>query len=469
MNNLHDYFEAKKQLSLSNQAKGGLYNTINRKIKHRNGFGRAAFFRSKIISVSLIVVLLASSMWYGMPSGVFHNMLGKRWSSNVALADYVGTVISRDGTYQITLDNKQVDTKTDNRIPAGSELVLAQWSKISIRTTNKAQADVVWPAKITFNKANNQLILDVQYSENIEIKQEKTVNNQESSLLTKSDIPDSNELLVLKTDNKTIVSKGDDGLNIALVHKGNDNIITNKKGDISITTLANNKTVELKSNQVAILDAEVRLFAHTDNETKKTEDMIIALIDKDMDTKPIENNTESSDTESTLVLQMQREVNSLLATNENIQVWTASSLSSTSSLLSTSLKLEESGADVLLDVSEDTLALSKTDDQTVYQKIEVTGSKTETLLQSKKVLEGKVLQLLDQLYMTYYNTNNKNTLLNSTKQIDSVRGIIVQLCWELHLSCELSDNSADYLLALRKINTKITSTYIITADIKLVK
>lgn len=96
--------------------------------------------------------------------------------------------------------------------------------------------------------------------------------------------------------------------------------------------------------------------------------------------------------------------------------------------MSTSLKLEESGADVLLDVSEDTLALSKTDDQTVYQKIEVTGSKTETLLQSKKVLEGKVLQLLDQLYMTYYNTNNKNTLLNSTKQIDSVRGIIVQLC-----------------------------------------
>gem|GEM_PF-4509431 len=69
-------------------------------------------------------------------------------------------------------------------------------------------------------------------------------------------------------------------MHIALAHQGEENIITNKEGDIAITTIDSNKTVELKTNQVAVLDAEVRLFATNDDETKKDEQLVIALATK---------------------------------------------------------------------------------------------------------------------------------------------------------------------------------------------
>lgn len=117
--NLNQYFEEQKHLVLDNETKAKLYGSINRKIKHKNGFGRLNITRSKIVSMSLVVVMFFSLFWYGyIPTNIFQKLANVIRPSSTAMADYVGTVISWDGTYQIMLDNKKIDTsKTENRIP----------------------------------------------------------------------------------------------------------------------------------------------------------------------------------------------------------------------------------------------------------------------------------------------------------------------------------------------------------------
>lgn len=464
--NLHQYFEEQKHLALDNETKAKLYGSINRKIKHVNGFSRLSLAWSKVVSVSLVAMLFFSLFRYGyIPTNVFQKIASVMRPSSTAMADYVGTVISWDGTYQIILDNKKVDTsKTDNRIPVWSQLVLEKWSKLSFRTSNEAQADVVGPAKISFtkNKENNQLILDVQYSENIEIKQQKPVNNNNRNNENQTW---SNELLVVKTDNKTIVSKWE-WLHIALAHQGEENIITNKEGDIAITTIDSNKTVELKTNQVAVLDAEVRLFATNDDETKKDEQLVIALATKKSSGTTI--GTQVNLTETLLGKQTE------LATGIiSVDVQNPDDGSLTSMLID---ELRARGSDIV-DLGEaviDNWSLENDDDMYItaksdteaYQNIEV-NTKTDALLQSKKILSTTMVQLLDDLYVGYYAASNKNA--SGVYQITTVAPVLMKLCSQLHLSCSNAVTSDDYKAVLRNINTTINTHYIVSAEIKLIK
>jgi hypothetical protein len=123
---------------------------------------------------------------------------------------------------------------------------------MSVKTDNNATADIIGPAKLTFQKSNNQLIVDIAYSDHVDIKN--------STILSESKDQD---ILIVKTDNKTIVAKTD-VIDISLNNLGSQQMIKNNAGEISITSLSDNSVLALKSNESVLLNEEKTLFALED-------------------------------------------------------------------------------------------------------------------------------------------------------------------------------------------------------------
>lgn len=164
-------------------------------------------------------------------------------------------------------------TQTDNRIPDGGLLIIQDGSKVSVKTSNNATADIVGPAKITFQKQNNQVVVDIAYSNHVDIKKDNlAMTNKENTKQNQ----DQNQELVVKTVTKTIVAKSN-ARDISLNKDGETNVIKNNNGEIAITSSTNNTIVALQSNESTILDDEVKLFA-VEKDTKDTTDNKTTII-----------------------------------------------------------------------------------------------------------------------------------------------------------------------------------------------
>jgi len=116
--------------------------------------------------------------------------------------------------------------------------------------------------------------------------------------------------------------------------------------------------------------------------------------------------------------------------------------------------------------NDDDMYITAKSDTEAYQNIEV-NTKTDALLQSKKILSTTMVQLLDDLYVGYYAASNKNA--SGVYQITTVAPVLMKLCSQLHLSCSNAVTSDDYKAVLRNINTTINTHYIVSAEIKLIK
>jgi hypothetical protein len=93
--------------------------------------------------------------------------------------------------------------------------------------------------------------VDIAYSDHIDIKQQQVDNNTTSS---------QTDVLIIKTDDKIITSTTQT-LDITLDTKGDSQTIKNNNGEVAIASSGSNKIVALKSNESALLDAEIKLFA----------------------------------------------------------------------------------------------------------------------------------------------------------------------------------------------------------------
>lgn len=483
---LKDHFSEQASFKLDKNSKADIFLKINKKRHYTFWINRAFMVRSKVLSVVLVIAFSFSILQYlYLPNQGIFSILGRLRSSDMASADYIATVVSWDWSYQINLKNWSVVSKgSASTISDGSELIVEKWSKVTIKTSNQAQADVVWPAKIAFNKKDNQIIVDVKYSEKIDIKQEKQENQFNDSSHTansESRVAKERDLLVVKTKNQTIVGKQWDSLHIALVHETitDSDTITNKDGDIVITNAATNTIVELKTNQVAtILDMEVRLFASVDSPQDKTDEKVSLLAKNDKVAEAGISNTQKLDIQSDLkdlLGSKETDSNKGITTTDDkdLKESVDDSISMTMLAdLSRSAKYDEatqisadSGVALVGEtVTEDekaTLAMVNTKENDLLSQPLDVDAKTDSLLGSKKVLSSSVVLLLDKLYKNYQN--------DPTKNITNHKDIIVQLCNLLHVSCKKWDDTVSCMYDLRIINNKIKNSYIVTSEIKFVR
>lgn len=260
---LKQYFENNNNNKLDSQTKNFLYNKISHQIHKKSLFPHSFVSRSKLISIGFVVALSFSILQYAITKTDLNGRLANFRTTQVAQADYIGSVVSWDGTYQIILNNKVV-TQPDNKIPDGGSLVIEDGSKVSVKTSNNATADIVGPAKITFQKQNNQVVVDIAYSNHVDIK-------KESIAMVGKESKDHTQELVVKTETKTIVAKSN-ARDISLNKDGETNVIKNNNGEIAITSILDNSIIALQTNESVILEDEVKLFAVEKESTDKKTD-----------------------------------------------------------------------------------------------------------------------------------------------------------------------------------------------------
>lgn len=465
LKNLYQFFREQKAYQLDNEAKKMIYASVQKRIKNQFGILRTISYRSKLVSVSIVVALSFSILQYAF---VDKDTIGRFVSHfrlwDVAQADYIGTIVSRNGDYQVLYENKIIDTnKTDNQIPAGSSLVVSHWSKVFLKTHNNSTADITWPAKVTFQKENNQLVVDVAYSDHIDIKNTQP-NTGEKNYSPQSD------MLVVKTDSKTITAKTN-ALDISLETKGTSQIIKNNNdNEISITSSGSSVVFALKPKESVLLDAELTLFvdkvgpyssgssikylANTWSTT--TWSTILSLI----------GSTKTWNVLWTGILYKSGSISvSWLATGELDFIFSASwfayteynNLNSGDNILLGSSRLDSVSDELLFEKKEISQIVSGS--AGIQQKTKIAWSgvtSIDALLESKLLLNDTLFSLLNNLYLSYY---------SDTQDVTVIGDLIKKLCTQLNITCNPT-NTKD---SIRKINLAVTGSYIITTDVKLIK
>lgn len=439
--NLYQFFQSKKKEHLDVKTKEILFTVINKKIKNQFGIMRSVVYRSKLVSTWLVVALFFSILQYTLIQYSSFTQLANYFrGSNFAQADYIGTIVSWVGTYKVVYNDQIVDTKkTDNQIPAGWSLFVEHWSKVSFKTKNNATADIVWPAKVTFQKQqNNELVVDIAYSDHIDIKQQQVDNNTTSS---------QTDVLIIKTDDKIITSTTQT-LDITLDTKGDSQTIKNNNGEVAIASSGSNKIVALKSNESALLDAEIKLFAV---ELPQSNDNQV--------------DTYNDGVESDIIGQITLPLDSLVDSNElnvsGVVVWNTGWLLwdvviAAKMDVSTMTRINEDKND-MNELKEEKIQLDESASGVQIDQTSVSShvNSLDVLLDTKQVLNWQILGLLNELY-EWYHKNNQDLV--------SVSDVVLQLCAELHIVCSYKELP----VALFKINKKINENYIITSDVKFV-
>ncbi len=442
---LKQYFENNNNNTLDSQTKNFLYNKISRQIHKKSLFPHSFVSRSKLISIGFVVALSFSILQYAITKTDLNGRLANLRTTQVAQADYIGSVVSWDGTYQIILNNKIV-TKTDNKIPDGGSLVIEDGSKVSVKTSNNATADIVGPAKITFQKQNNQVVVDIAYSNHVDIK-------KESIVMVGKESKDHNQELVVKTETKTIVAKSN-ARDISLNKDGETNVIKNNNGEIAITSSLDNSTIALQTNESVILEDEVKLFAVEKESTDKKTDTSLVKSNSIVNSDTSSTTNKSETEQGKPLLDYKILLSGKIANNEQVDIQ-----ASDPTLAMSATTSSENMA--LIEEEERMISKMKNFDLTREpEKQEVnedSSTSLEVILVSKKLLTPQLLQLLKTLHTSYYYQYNED--------ISKVAPTLKQLCTELKITC----TQKDLMFDLTKINQKITEEYIITSEVKLVR
>lgn len=446
---LKNYFEEEKKIHLWKEEKEFLYKRISHSIKKRNlNYNSFQYWFKKISMACIFAVVLWFFQFYW--NNISLNLFNP---SNIAQAEYIWTVVSWNGSYQI-INNK---TWTNNSFQSQSainawwSLIVEKGGNVSIKTSNNAIANVVWPAKVTFHKIDNQIIVDVSYSNSIQISKEEHLVDSIST-----------DVLVVKTEDKTIIGK-DISFNISIEWSGSQQVLKSNIWNILVASNTNKEsTFELKQNESIFLESELKLFA------KETPNVFSIKDEKNeirgWSSNYVNENTLNSEAVLINILQSSGITDSwsMLSTIDvlfdNQNTWLSQTgmgdmlLWVTESLESGDLLYEQDALNTLR-ISESHVSESK-NDTTIVLKDE---NEVNRILDVKPILDWKLLELLDKLYEKYYYTYDKD--------ISKVSDIILSLCIELDLKYE----EKNLISTLNKINGKIINTYVITPDIKLVQ
>lgn len=477
---------------LSRKSKELIYKKIYQSIEKKQWLRYTIFSWSKYIkymSVWVVVLFCFSLLQYNLPYLSINNLLlhFQQWWIE-AKADYVWVVISWDGSYKVELDNKPVDLiESNNNIPVWSSLVVNQWSNITVKTLDNTTTNIIWPAKITFskNKISNQIVIDVSYSQHIDIKK-----NNKKELIVQWIAQEQDTSLVVKTQQKTIIAKNE-AVDFSLETQWDNQIIINNTGSIMISSDKNGDTLDLKPNQKILLDAEVELFAanisdSSEKETTKKESLQIASnITKKIKSQQTNSLWSQHDSNEQLFIPIE-----FLWSTWSELLWEKKieATDSISNLLrfvddsedttndwSLSLKLNTSNWS-LLNQSKTDLLDEKNEFITIKQQSSFVDTieknpedswfsvdSIDALLKEKILIDEELLWLLNHIYSNY----------NKEAWLTSLSNDILRVCKKMIISCIPSDSikghqEDDYIRYINSINITLKNNYIITSDIHFI-
>lgn len=447
MKTLIDYFREKSCDNLDKQSKVILYKRILKKIHVKKWLHTtliSRLYKSKHFIISSIILFVLIFWYIYNPEIDIQNI--RFWS--VAQADYIWTIVSRNGSYQIIDNEHGWNTDSFTHIPKWWSLVVEWWSEVSVKTSNNALAKVIWPAKITFIKKDNQIIVDVSYGNSIYIEKK----SNEWLLTVNTDV------LVVKTESKTIIWKTSD-LNISLSSNSwSKQLLTSLAWELIVSDdLWNSESVFMKEKDSIILDSELKLFA---------------IVDKKENNLPLEKKKKS-----VFEGNVYNKDDSLQALNTNASWYNIMSFDIDPIFTSLSWNLFESWLNqeswvlainiISDDIKEEQNLFLDNDNSFLRENsymdksdpITVANNESELqkLLYVKPILDGRLLELLDKLYESYYYTYDKD--------ISKVKNLIFSLCNELKIQCDENN----LIKSLNWINGKVVNSYVITPDIKLVQ
>lgn len=447
MKTLINYFKEIKAETLDRKSKEILYKTIFDNIQ-KWWYPRTLSSRLKYIKTFAVlwVFVLTLMFWYIYNPDIYiHNI--RFWS--IAQADYIWTVVSWNGSYQIIDNEHNWNSNSITQIPKWWSLVVEWWSEVSVKTSNNAFAKVVWPAKVTFIKKDNQIIVDVSYSNSIHIEKK----SHESLLAVNTDV------LIVKTESKTIIWKTPD-LNLSLSNGSWEKpLLTSLGWELIISDdLWKLNSISIKEKDSVLLDSELKLFA---------------VADKKTDPLPVDRKKDSV---------VERSINNIwndifvaMAQDVSWDAILSGDFDPEFSIFSWNL------SDSWLHIDSWVLAMNIVNDDIIEEKnlfldtdkgllrgedyvktmdpIALVNNESELqkLLYVKPILDGKLLELIDKLYESYYYTYNKD--------IFKVKDLIFSLCDELRIQCDENN----LIRSLNQVNGKVINTYVITPDIKLVQ
>lgn len=450
MEQLKKHLKEKNKVVLDDTSKEILYKHILHKILktkyNKLNYNWRFQYIWSLFFLGLFFVILILSVYIKPEYFNISNMY--LWTT--AQAEYIGTIVSWNGSYQI-IDSKNKDLWLSSYISQGWSLVVEKWSEVSVKTSNNAFANVTGPAKVMFKKEWNQIIVDIIYSNSVKIQK-----NSSTSLLASN-----NDVLVVKSESKTIISKTDN-INISLDSwTWSHQMLTSLVGDIVVSNGDGLwDPIYLKEQDSIILDSELKLFAKNvdDKDSGKLLRIEKGWVDMISNKKDIivenENNwiitnIDSSGSSDSLWNDINT-MSKFVYNWWNISTWDNWTNSWVNEVLMMNITDEKDLIEMVWDINKE-----KTESNPSIN-IQQNEDDLSKILHVKPILDGKILELVDKLYEWYYYTYNKD--------ISKVSDKILELCSELKIRCD----DTNLISSLNKINGKIINTYVITPDIKLI-
>lgn len=239
---LKDYFIAQKEHKINENDKFFLYEKI---ISQKNKRNLRHIKISDFVNIKsfaywfVMIILLVWIYWIYFFNGDFsYEWFMVKNNSNIVTADYIANVVEFNWDFYIKHDGKYYKT---NKISNWDNVILKKWSEIVFDIDSSTKAKIVWPARFSLQKDENNYKLMISEWDFIQMES-----------IEKSD----NSMEIVLND---ITISSDKNINLLVTKQNNEYKINNQWDKLLIKK--DNKTQELMSKQLlAIKDNDISLI-----------------------------------------------------------------------------------------------------------------------------------------------------------------------------------------------------------------
>ncbi len=255
---LKDYFIEQKNNTINQNDKFFLYEKIISQ-KDQKSFARTKRFvsiRSFAYGFAMIILFVWIYWVYFFNGDFSYEWFMVQNSLNEVNADYIASVVDFNWDFYIKHDWKYY--KTSN-ISNWDHIILKKWAEIIFNIDSKTKSKIVWPAKFSLNKTNDNYQLLISEWDFIQME---SIDNNPSSI----------EVVL---NNITVSS--DKNMNFLITKDDNEYKINNQWSDITVTKdedirkVKNQQLLAINENDITLIeDVEDFWQAITDNNISQT-------------------------------------------------------------------------------------------------------------------------------------------------------------------------------------------------------
>lgn len=266
--NLKDYFQQKKEITVSNVDKLDIYQKFISRRNQKSFYAKKQFFGVKAFSYSVIFLFLIIWLywtyffnWDIIINSDWFFLQNNNWIQWVQ-ANYIAKVIDFNWNFYIQNNWKYYQSSF---IQDWDTITLKKDSELLIYIDKSTESKIIWPAKFIINKNWENYKINLIYWDFIKIKSLEESNPQKIEILTK---------------NFSIKQKDNKALNFEISKNWEQVLLKNEWAKLLLTHTENNleksieinpdKTLSIQENDISILDTKKLWQAINDNNISQT-------------------------------------------------------------------------------------------------------------------------------------------------------------------------------------------------------